>query len=468
VCLADRPYRHCVKILKWLPSLHDPSPPRLWRIGYALALCFVVALAGLAVLWVVALVLLNHPALEHKPISVHDTVGVAQLVFASVAGAGALVALVVAYRRQRVAEDRSTVFNERFATAATQLGDSQPAVRLAGAYAMAGLADDWVENRQTCVDVLCAYLRLPYDPDPGEHADSADRAAYRAYREVRHTIIRLIGNHLRPGAAESWQGYDLDFTGVVFDGGNFSGARFSGRTIRFNSASFVGGEVAFPRAVFSAEVDFAGAVFSGGTVDFAGAVFSGGAVDFADAVFSGGTVHFADAVFSGGTVHFTFAAFSAAVDFAGAVFSGGEVDFAFVTFSGSGMVRFNAIFSGGEVDFDRAVFSGGAVDFGGAKFSGGAVDFGGVKFSAGTVDFASAEFSGGTVHFASAEFSAGTVHFRGAKFSAGTVDFASAEFSGGTVDFRDPGRWSQPPVLGWEGAPPAGVKLPSETDPPPP
>jgi hypothetical protein len=21
----------------WLPSLHDPSPPRLWRIGYALA-----------------------------------------------------------------------------------------------------------------------------------------------------------------------------------------------------------------------------------------------------------------------------------------------------------------------------------------------------------------------------------------------------------------------------------------------
>jgi hypothetical protein len=26
---------------------------------------------------------------------------------------------------------------------------------------MARLADDWKENRQTCVDVLCAYLRLP-------------------------------------------------------------------------------------------------------------------------------------------------------------------------------------------------------------------------------------------------------------------------------------------------------------------
>jgi hypothetical protein len=24
---------------------------------------------------------------------------------------------------------------------------------------MAGLADDWKQNRQTCVDVLCGYLR---------------------------------------------------------------------------------------------------------------------------------------------------------------------------------------------------------------------------------------------------------------------------------------------------------------------
>jgi hypothetical protein len=47
----------------------------------------------------------------------------------------------------------------------SQLGDDQPAVRLAGLHAMAGLADDWKQNRQTCVDVLCAYLRLPYDPD---------------------------------------------------------------------------------------------------------------------------------------------------------------------------------------------------------------------------------------------------------------------------------------------------------------
>src|SRR5690242_11525207 len=107
-------------IPKWLPSLHEAGPPRLWRIGYALAACFLVALAGLAALWAVALVLLHHPALPRSHvISVHDTVGVAQLVFASVAGAGALVALVVAYRRQRVSEAAAVLDKERWqATAA--------------------------------------------------------------------------------------------------------------------------------------------------------------------------------------------------------------------------------------------------------------------------------------------------------------------------------------------------------------
>src|SRR6266566_1266631 len=97
-----------------------------------------------------------------------------------------------------LAEQRTRTLNERFATAAEQLGSDKPAVRLAGVYAMAGLADDWPENRQTCVDVLCAYLRLPYDPDP------AERAAYRANREVRHTVIRVITAHLKDDAPVSW------------------------------------------------------------------------------------------------------------------------------------------------------------------------------------------------------------------------------------------------------------------------
>jgi membrane protein implicated in regulation of membrane protease activity len=170
---------------RWLSWLRDPDPPYLWRIGYALAACFLIAVAGLVGLWLAALGLLHAHVPVAGALSVHDAVGVAQLVFASVAGTGALVALVVAYRRQRVAEtssanDRVRVFNERFTTIAAQLGDSQPAVRLAGVHAMAGLADDWEDNRQTCVDVLCAYLRMPYEPDPGDDAPADERLKFQA------------------------------------------------------------------------------------------------------------------------------------------------------------------------------------------------------------------------------------------------------------------------------------------------
>jgi hypothetical protein len=72
-------------------------------------------------------------------------------------------------------------------------------------YAMAGLADDWSENRQTCIDVLCGYLRIPYAPDPGQDAPEPERLVFRASREVRHTVIRVITTHLRDDAVVPWQ-----------------------------------------------------------------------------------------------------------------------------------------------------------------------------------------------------------------------------------------------------------------------
>jgi len=208
---------------------------------------------------------------------------------------------------------------------------------------MAGLADDWKQNRQTCVDVLCAYLRLPYDPDPGDDAAPAERTAYQANREVRHTIIRLIGAHLRLRAAVSWQGLNFDFTGVVFDGGDLSFARFSGGQVSFNDAEFSGGQVSFNGAEFSgAQVSFNGAEFSGAQVSFEAAGFSGAQVSFAGAQFSGGQVRFNYARFSGGQVRFD-----------AARFSGGQVRFGCAEFSGA-LVSFDAQFSGGQLDFGLA------------------------------------------------------------------------------------------------------------------
>ena len=208
-----------------------------------------------------------------------------------------------------LSEQRTRTLNERFATAAEELGSDKPAVRLAGVYAMAGLADDWEENRQTCVDVLCAYLRMPYDPDFRHDALEPHRLTFHA--------IRVIAMHLKKDAAVSWQGLNFDFRGVVFDRGDFRGARFSGGIVDFSGAEFRYYIVSFSGAQFSGgTVNFHDAQFSGSTVDFSGAQFSGSTVDFSGAQFSGGTVDFSGAQFSGGTV-----------DFSGAQFSGGTVDF---------------------------------------------------------------------------------------------------------------------------------------------
>ena len=460
----------------------DGGEARLWHIGTALAVSFTLAVVGLAGLAWLAWVLLGLAGYRHHGApALHDTVSVLQLVFASVAGAGALVALIVAYRRQKIAEadsvhERTRVFNERFTAIAAQFGDAQPAVRLAGVHAMAGLGDDWKQNRQTCIDVLCAYLRLPADPDPGDDSDPAERTAYRANREVRHTIIRLIGAHLRPGAAVSWQGLNFDFTGVVFDGGDFTAARFSGGIALFTDAVFPGGRVSFVGAEFSgaqvdfgrakfsgSQVDFGGAKFSGSQVSFGFAEFSGSQVDFGRAKFSGGQVSFVGAEFSGGQARFDFAEFSGGqVDFGAAGFSGSQVGFVFAEFSGGQVDILDAEFSGGKVSFFDAKFSGGKVVFDLTGFSGSQVGFVFAKFSGGQVDFGGVEFSAGEVSFEKAVFSAGRISFNEAEFSGSRVSFEDAIFSGGQVDFADPKLWSHPPVFGWNGTPPAEVVLPDQ------
>jgi uncharacterized protein YjbI with pentapeptide repeats len=236
-----------------------------------------------------------------------------------------------------------------------------PEVRLAGVSAMEGLADDWKEDRQTCVNALCGYLRLPYRPHPGTQASLDEQYAYRAGREVRHTIIRVITAHLQKDAAVSWQGLDFDFTGAVFDGGDFGGAVFSGGRVSFDRAEFPrgfsGGPVSFARTKFArgSRVSFDGAMFSGGQVAFGGAEFSDGSiVSFHRTEFSGGQVSFERTKFAKGS----------RVRFGSAMFSGGQVTFRLAEFSEGSRVAFDgAEFSGGQVSFRRTEFSGGQVRF---------------------------------------------------------------------------------------------------------
>jgi len=102
---------------------------------------------------------------------------------------------------QRVATD---ALAKRYQDAAIQLGHDKAAVTLAGVYAMARLADDWPEQRQSCVDVLCSYLRMPTQHESKQAADGE--------RHVRITILRLIGDHLDAGRPINWCDCDFDFS----------------------------------------------------------------------------------------------------------------------------------------------------------------------------------------------------------------------------------------------------------------
>ena len=368
-------------------------------------------------------------------------------------------------------EQHVRTLNERFATAAEKLGTDKPAsVQLAGIYAMAGLADDWEDNRQTCIDILCGYLRIAYAPDPGE-GDRTGHMAYLGDREVRHAVIQVITEHLRDSARVSWQGKDFDFTGVVFDAADFSGAVFSDGKVDFTNATFASKTVDRTSDKFSGnDFDFTHAEFCGAVVNFTNARFSAGFASFDDAKFSGGTVLFHHADFSGATVNFS------------AEFSGATIR------SSPGSVRFNyAEFSKGEVDFTNAKFSGGRVQFDVANFSGSTLNFNST-FSDGEVSFSNAKFSGGYVKFRAAEFFGGTVSFHYAHFSGTDLNFTQAKFRGSEVDFnyanitcrqadsafdeahlpeidfRDPLDWSVPPKFPWTGEPPPCVKLPLKQD----
>jgi len=234
-----------------------------------MALAFAVAGAtGAALLW-----LLGFPSFPAgTAFGTTEVLELLKIALAVVAGLGGVVLLAVNMRKQRVAEsehllaqakdgrEQAQSFNERFGTAAGQLAHDNAAVRLAGLYAMAGLADDWVANRQICVDVLCGYLRLPARKD-----DLPDA-------KVRESVLRV----LRVRLADDWRGSALEL--------DLTGARFTDQTVlrletqralRLDHAVFEDGLfIVGPANAYA--VSYAGATFRGPETRFQdGGIFIG-------------------------------------------------------------------------------------------------------------------------------------------------------------------------------------------------
>ncbi|MFI9504753.1 pentapeptide repeat-containing protein [Nocardia sp. NPDC052566] len=310
------------------------------------------------------------------------SVEAARLAFTVAGGVGGVVALVVVYRRQRNLEQGR--FVERFAAAAAQIGAADAAVRIAGVYAMAGLADvSSAPRRQQSIDILCGYLRRPHGPDHGDNGrtslvittprgngyEDIGKAEEQfdnrqSDREVRATITSVIAAHVRPEAEHSWSRNTFDLRDAHLVDVNFNGAKFLGHA-GFAGAKF-SGEAEFEDATFFCHTEFDGATFCC-DARFAGAIFVG-RVGFEDATFTGDArftrAMFVDkALFDGvkfcGEARFEDTTFADDVTFRDAAFAE-DGWFPFATFSG-------------DASFERAAFAGGT--FAGADFGTGAVTF---------------------------------------------------------------------------------------------
>jgi hypothetical protein len=252
-----------------------------------------------------------------------------------------------------------------YSKAVEQLGHAEAAVRLGGLYALERVAQNTPSQRQTIVNVLCAYLRMPYvppvKPEPAAEAPRKTATAAPARDphqelQVRLTAQRILVAHLsRPDDIDHaaaltfepdsskpfWPSLDLDLTGATLIRWEFHQGDV--RTGTFTDVQFIG-EASFADAAFAETAWFDGTWF-GGPAWFSGTSFLGIA-RFDAATFTAHT-RFQRASFLGA------AGFDGNAVFIGAKFMD-DADFEDVEFAGAG--RFDEAFFGGYSTFDDSRF----------------------------------------------------------------------------------------------------------------
>ena len=326
----------------------------------------------------------------------------------------------LSFPRRDATERRIT---ELYAKAVEQLGSNKTSVRSGGLYALERLAQDNPAYRQTIVNVICAYLRMPFSPtapvsktgpeaaegqkEPGTASETGIDGIggkWREERQVRLTAQRILAEHLRddrakdqqstdPPSSRFWNNIRLNLTGATLI--NFNLVNGVMADANFRRAAF-SGDASFDQAAFSGDARFGGAAFSGDAL-FDGTAFSGDA-NFPEAAFHGDAL-FGEAVFGrgaefrqatfGGVAGFRQATFNSDAGFRQASFNS-DAWFDQATFSSE--ASFDQATFGRGASFDQATFSSDAW-FGEATFTGDA-GFGEAIFT-GDAWFGEATFSGG-------------------------------------------------------------------------
>ncbi|WP_460958634.1 pentapeptide repeat-containing protein [Parasphingorhabdus pacifica] len=116
---------------------------------------------------------------------------------------------------RRSDHDRNRAADERFARSVELLGNEADQVRVGALHALAGLASTHPDYTQTVLDVLCSYLRRPFD-HPKWSLPSETRLQITPEQErerhVRQTAQRLIADLLPTTDTDSPPIYHLDLT----------------------------------------------------------------------------------------------------------------------------------------------------------------------------------------------------------------------------------------------------------------
>ncbi|HEX6356813.1 pentapeptide repeat-containing protein [Actinophytocola sp.] len=123
----------------------------------------------------------------------------------------------------RANHERERAADDRFLRAVELLGHDADQVRVGALHALAGLARSHPSYTQDVLDVICSYLRRPFEHPEyrearGDDSDQAlDRAEADRWRVVRLTAQRLLADLLPKVGTPNAPAYDLDLTGATLE-----------------------------------------------------------------------------------------------------------------------------------------------------------------------------------------------------------------------------------------------------------
>ena len=244
-------------------------------------------------------------------------------------------------------KERKAERRERYTKAVEQLGNEKAPIRMGGVYALVGLVDEWLEEKnldyserlkegQVIINNLCAYIRSPFtlaarydelsEDNPssdGIYKDNqqkfyADKAEFKAEADVRLGIIKEIHDRLqgsKENTPNTWSDFEYDFSGSTFFYPIDLTNSYYAKPINFSGSTYKG-RADFSNSTYQSKAIFSDSIYKGGA-DFRNSIYKGGA-DFRSSTYKG-RANFRNSIYKG-RANFRSSTYQGWTDFSGSIF----------------------------------------------------------------------------------------------------------------------------------------------------